>query len=85
VLVREGRKIANDHGIPLFVETHRNNFTETLPQTLQLIDAVSDIRLTADLSHFVVVGEFLRMGGGKGDREARARPGTNFPCTRSYQ
>lgn len=57
-VVREGRKMANDQGIPLFVETHRNNFTETLPQTLQLIDAVPDIRFTADLSHFVVVGEF---------------------------
>lgn len=57
-LVREGRKIANDHGIPYFVEVHRNNFTETLPQTLQLIEQVPDIRFTADLSHFVVVGEF---------------------------
>src|SRR5579859_5017942 len=28
-LVREGRKMANDRGIPFFVETHRNNFTET--------------------------------------------------------
>ena len=54
----EGRKIANDAGIAFFVETHRNNFTENLPQTKQLIEAVSDIRFTADLSHFVVVGEF---------------------------
>ncbi len=57
-LCREGRKIANDRGIPFFVETHRNNFTENLPQTKQLIELVPDIRLTADLSHFVVVGEF---------------------------
>jgi sugar phosphate isomerase/epimerase len=57
-LVREGRKIANDAGVPLFVETHRNNFTENLPQTLQLIEEVPDLRFTADLSHFVVVGEF---------------------------
>jgi sugar phosphate isomerase/epimerase len=54
----EGRKIANDAGLAFFVETHRNNFTETIPQTLQLIDLVPDIRITADLSHFVVVGEF---------------------------
>jgi sugar phosphate isomerase/epimerase len=57
-LCREGRKIANDAGIPLFVEIHRNNFTETLPQTIQLRELVPDIRFTADLSHFVVVGEF---------------------------
>ena len=57
-LCREGRKLANDRGIPFFVETHRNNFTENLPQTKQLIELVPDIRFTADLSHFVVVGEF---------------------------
>lgn len=57
-LVSEGRKIANDNGLAYFVETHRNNFTENLPQTLQLIERVPDIRFTADLSHFVVVGEF---------------------------
>ncbi len=57
-IVREGRKIANDAGIAHFVETHRNNFTENLPQTLRLIEAVPEIRFTADLSHFVVVGEF---------------------------
>src|SRR5579871_6480375 len=55
-LCREGRKLAHDRGIPFFVETHRNNFTENLPQTKQLIALVPDIRFTADLSHFVVVG-----------------------------
>ncbi len=57
-ICREGRKIANDAGLAFFVETHRNNFTENLPQTIQLIDLIPDIRFTADLSHFVVVGEF---------------------------
>jgi sugar phosphate isomerase/epimerase len=57
-LVTEGSKIAADNGLPYFVETHRNNFTENLPQTLALIERVPDIRFTADLSHFVVVGEF---------------------------
>jgi len=54
----QGRKIANDAGVYLFVETHRNNFTETIRQTRELIAAVPDIRITADLSHFAVVGEF---------------------------
>lgn len=57
-LVREGRKLANSAGLAFFVETHRNNFTENLPQTLQLIEAVPDVRFTGDLSHFVVGGEF---------------------------
>ncbi len=54
----EGRAMANDHGIALFVEIHRNNFTENLPQIRQLIDLVPDVRFTADLSHLVVCGEF---------------------------
>ena len=57
-IITEGRKMAADSGFPYFVETHRNNFTENLPQTIQLIEAIPDIRFTADLSHFVVVGEF---------------------------
>ncbi len=57
-LVRDGRKLANEAGIAWFVETHRNNFTENLVQTKQLIEAVPEIRFTADLSHFVVGGEF---------------------------
>ena len=56
-LCREGRKIANAVGLAFFVETHRNNFTENLPRQT-VLEAVSDIRFTADLSHFVVVGEF---------------------------
>jgi hypothetical protein len=57
-LVREGRKIANEAGLAFFVEIHRNNFTENLPQIKQLIEQVPDIRFTADLSHLVVCGEF---------------------------
>lgn len=57
-LVREGRRLANEAGLCYFVETHRNNFTETIPQTLALIERVPELRITADLSHFVVVGEF---------------------------
>ena len=57
-LVREGRRIANDAGLAFFVEIHRNNFTENLPQIKQLIEQAPDIRFTADLSHLVVCGEF---------------------------
>lgn len=57
-IVRAGANRAAESGLPYFVETHRNNFSETIPQTLQLIEAVPDINITADFSHFVVVGEF---------------------------
>jgi len=55
---RDARKIANDAGLCLFVETHRNNIPETLNQALELIEQLPEIVLTGDLSHFVLVGEF---------------------------
>lgn len=57
-LCREGRRIAADAGLAMFIEIHRNNFTENLPQINALIELVPDIRFTADLSHLVVCGEF---------------------------
>ncbi len=57
-MVRAGAELAAQNGVCYFVETHRNNFTETIPQTLQLIEAVPEIKITADFSHFVVCGEF---------------------------
>lgn len=57
-ILSTGAQRAAELGLPYFVETHRNNFTETIPQTLELIAALPDIFITADFSHFVVVGEF---------------------------
>ena len=62
-LVREGARVAADNGVPYFVETHRNNFTETIRQTLELVDAVPEIAIAADFSHFVVCGEFYGWEG----------------------
>jgi len=62
-IVRHGAQVAGEAGRPFFVETHRNNYTENIPQTLALIEAVPEIRITADLSHFVVVGEFYGWDG----------------------
>jgi len=44
--------------IPLLLETHRNSTLNDLYYTLQVMDAVPDLRLCADLSHFVVDREF---------------------------
>ena len=58
IFLRDAVKIAQDHGLPLFVETHRGNIPETLNQALALIELMPEVRLTGDLSHFVLTGEF---------------------------
>jgi hypothetical protein len=45
-------------GLPLLFETHRDGLLNDLYYTLQVIDSVPEIRLCADLSHFVVDREF---------------------------
>ncbi len=41
-------------GLPVLFETHRDSLLNDLYYTLQVIDLVPDMRLCADLSHFVV-------------------------------
>ena len=57
-IVRAGADVAAQCELPFFVETHRDTFTENIPQTLQLMEAIPYMKMTADFSHFVVVGEF---------------------------
>jgi len=57
-LVLGWRRIAEEAEIPLNIETHRDNLTTDLIYTLHLLDCIPDLRLTADLSHYVVGREF---------------------------
>lgn len=49
---------AEEAGMPLLLETHRDGMLNDLYYTLQVIDSVPELRLCADLSHFVVDREF---------------------------
>ena len=51
-IIRTWLEMAEDVGIPLKFETHRDCITNDMFMTLQLLDAIPELRLTADLSHY---------------------------------
>jgi hypothetical protein len=53
-LIRRWMSEADSAAMPTLFETHRDSLLNDLYYTLQIIDLVPDIRLCADLSHFVV-------------------------------
>lgn len=56
-IYRRLTKLSQDNGIPILVETHRGRPTYSAIETRKYLEAVPDLRLTADFSHWMVVHE----------------------------
>jgi len=52
-------KIAKESGTPIYHETHRGRFSFSLPDTENYMTAIPDLKLTLDISHWMVVHESL--------------------------
>lgn len=63
--------MAEDAGVTMYLETHRNRMTNDLIFTLDLIDSIPSLKLVADLSHFVVGREFAWPIGAENDEMIR--------------
>jgi hypothetical protein len=53
-VIRAWIEMSEAEGMPILFETHRNCITNDLYTTLCLLDAIPEMRLCADLSHYVV-------------------------------
>jgi sugar phosphate isomerase/epimerase len=53
-VIEDWLRVAEQEAMPIQFETHRNCITNDLFTTVQLLDAVPQMRLAADLSHYVV-------------------------------
>ncbi len=50
-------RLSQSSGIPIFVETHRGRPTYSAIETCRYLEALPELRLTADFSHWMVVHE----------------------------
>ncbi len=58
-VVRGWMRLADEESVPIQFETHRNCITNDMFSTLLMLEAIPEMRLCADLSHYVVDREMM--------------------------
>ena len=51
--------LGEEHGVPVYHETHRGRFSYNLPETRDYLKMLPGLKLTLDVSHWMVVHESL--------------------------
>ena len=59
VIFEKAAALEKELGVPVAHEIHRGRVTFSAPSTMRLLDALPDVRLTADFSHWCCVHETL--------------------------
>jgi len=57
--IAAANKISKENDIPIYHETHRGRFSYNLPDTQNYLESIPELRLTLDISHWMVVHESL--------------------------
>ena len=58
-LVRKTEELEKQHQVPVLLETHRGRASSTVPRTMELLQLVPSLKLTADFSHWTCAHESL--------------------------
>ena len=72
-IFKKAAALEKELGVPVAHEIHRGRVTFSVPSTVQLLDALPDLRLTADFSHWCCVHETLLEDQGENVERAIAR------------
>ncbi|MCM4167798.1 hypothetical protein KCTC52924_01397 [Arenibacter antarcticus] len=60
--IEAANAISAKNDVPVYHETHRGRFSYSLPETKQYLNTIPDLKLTLDISHWMVVHESLLEG-----------------------
>ena len=60
--IEAANSLSSKYNIPVYHETHRGRFSYSLPETNKFLTQIPNLKLTLDVSHWMVVHESLLQG-----------------------